>query len=78
MACQLPAGVLANFKEQAKRLYPLRYWPSERRRNSPKERGSEGLISKWPGACVPPRSQVAKDILARGTLAAGHFELNDW
>src|SRR5258708_3031479 len=34
VALQSPRGVWANFKEGAKRLYPLRYWPRERRGNS--------------------------------------------
>ena len=34
MALQSPQRVWANFKERAKRLYPLRYWPRERRGNS--------------------------------------------
>ena len=43
MACQSPQGVRVNFKEQAKRLYSLEYWSSERRKNSPKELRPEGL-----------------------------------
>jgi hypothetical protein len=87
MTVQWPQGVWANFKERVKCLYPLRYWPSERRRNSPKKLRPGELSpadAGWPGACVAARLQVMPvrlgppDMLSRRALTAGHFELNHW
>jgi hypothetical protein len=36
------------------------------------------VVLKMPGAGVASRSQVAKDMLPRHALAAGHFEFNDY
>jgi hypothetical protein len=76
MACQWPQGVWVNFKERAKRLYPLRYCSSEGHGNSLKEPRPGGLSSKWRAAYVATQLQIAVDMRLRRALAVGDFELS--
>jgi hypothetical protein len=64
-------SILVLAKARAKRLYPLRYCPSEQRRPVPKATQPEGRERFGPSGGVARSLQVAKDMLVTRALPYG-------